>query len=567
VTNSQIYPDIVSDYTAFVTSFGSSADASLFSCEQSGIICSRNSGQFTMRSFIYRTEQTGCPSVIPNFFSQVVSFTLSGIRCNTLTFSTAFPNLEYLELSNNQLKASFLQTNFASFFPKLQSLVLNLNDFSSNTNLFQNIPSTLKYLNLDDSNIAKVDFAVGAAQGLQELSVSERYWQAYTQKLDVGNLPSSLENLYISSFGGSTLIVNENKTSLDLSSLSNLVILNLWGCSFNRSVQLVFPQSIQSLKFQLCWLSQSFSPSNLYQLSSLQTLYIRLPSGYGCDNYYFASGFSGNDQDLVSLTNLRELVVLYSQVDFALNWLPTSLQKLSFWNVQPSSSNIYSIDFGAFKNLTYLSFISTNFPVTGVVFSFPPNIQELQFDQCNLQHVYGLSSATSTLEVLRLSRMNLFYSSSLNNIIFSRLSKVFLSSLNLDYIPNSFASLSLSVTAIRFEDMYKPTLPLQFHLNTVNISDNVRVLSLARCYFLSLPKFTANSKLIHFHAVGSSATYFLGLQEIMTALPLNLKVSILRIDLCSFSSVYISGQRIFERPFDIRLSQSFPIHVLSRSSK
>jgi hypothetical protein len=155
---------------------------------------------------------------------------------------------------------------------------------------------------------------------------------------------------------------------------------------------------------------------------------------------------------------------------------------------------------------------------------FPSNLRELHIDSCNLQHINGLDSTKSSLELLRLFSMNLFYTTSLNNIAFSKLSRVFLWDLKLDSIPNSFSNLTTSLTILRFDGMYKPTYPRQFHLNKIQLSDNIRVFTLVSCYFLSLPRFGANSRLVHLHVTKNTATYFMGLDEFLTALPPSVKV-------------------------------------------
>jgi hypothetical protein len=524
VTSSQTYPNLFSQHSNFLTSFGNKITYSdSFGCELDGFICSRNANQFSLKRFVYSSgRQSDCPSIsIPAFFTSVISFKLNGIQC-TGSFSFAasnYPNLQLLDLSRNGLTGSFLQNNFAVLFPSIKIMILDSNDFSSFTTAFQNIPASLQTLSMDYSRISKVSFASNTASGLKNLSICFNNDNEDWPKVDILALPAGLVSLNVTSRKG--VIINQNYTSWDLSGLTNLVSLDVKNAVFNSSLILSFPMSLRTLKFGICYSSQSFVPANLNQLNNLQVLWTRLGGSYCTQNYW---SFSSSSQSLATMTNLRELYIYNSDVDFSFTWLPSNLERLSFSGVETLSKSIYSLDLQRFTNLNYLYFYYSNFPVVGIQFTFPPSIRELHIDHCNLQDVNGLGTASSSLEFLKLYSMNLFYSTSLKNIIFAKLSKVYLYGLNLDTIPNSFSSLSPKVSVIRFDEMYKPTLPIQFELKDVIMGDNIRVLTMVNSYFLSLPRFGINSRLIHLHLRKIKGTYFMGLDELMAALPPDLKV-------------------------------------------
>jgi hypothetical protein len=384
VISSQVYPNLTSQFAAFLDSFGNYITHGDIICELDGIICSRNSNKFSLRRFYYYSGwKYSCPSIsIPNLFSTAVSFTLHGLGCtNRFVFNSTTFNLTLLDLSNDGLNSSFLETNFGSQFPNLTTLILDSNDFSAQSTPILNIPSSLKILSLDDTEIPKVSFPVGKVLGLENLSVCN-YASSSAVHVAVTNLPSGLVSLNLSSLAG--IVLNENSNSLNFSNFSSLVALDLWGVSFNETAKLSFPYSLQILKFQFCHGSNSFFPNPLSQLTNLRVLYVQL-AGDDCSAYRWTTMFSTTTQNLASLSNLQDLYVYSSQVDFSLSWIPNmNLQKLTFDSVMASSSNLFSLDLQRFSSLRYLTFQSTEFPVDNIQFTFPSALQVLEISDGNL---------------------------------------------------------------------------------------------------------------------------------------------------------------------------------------
>jgi hypothetical protein len=263
----------------------------VFVCEMEGIICSRNSTRFEVTSFQYVSGYVkSCPNVsIPSFLASVVSFSFTGVGCsNSFSFPTSFPYVQYLDLTNSGLGPEFLQSNLQSLFPNLKTLVLNSNDFSSYTSEIQSLPTDLQTLNLDDTGIPLVSFSSGTAQALKYLTVCT-YLINVQIKVNFDSLPPSLVSLNVTTRKG--VVINENSTVWNLSNLSNLEVLDLYSVSFNQSVQIMFPPSLKLLKFSFCYGAQSFTPSNLNQLTNLETLYVSL-AGNRCGGGSWTTTFS-----------------------------------------------------------------------------------------------------------------------------------------------------------------------------------------------------------------------------------------------------------------------------------